>query len=78
MNATCANISSAGNPGMFQNLPTEAEFDAMLLRMGFRPCTPEESRSTREAIARTDAHIARQAAEAGMTVEEFHRSFLPQ
>lgn len=78
MNATCANISNGGNPGMIENFPTVAEFDAMLHRYGFRPCTPEESRTAREAIARSDAKIAQQAAAAGMTVEEFHRSFLPQ
>jgi hypothetical protein len=49
-----------------------------LKKYGFRPCTPEESRTAREAIARTDARVALQAAEAGMTVQEFHRSFLPQ
>lgn len=38
------------------------ESDRILKQHGFRPCTPEESRNAREAIARTDALIARQTA----------------
>lgn len=57
---------------------TVAACDRLLKKYGFRSCTPEESRTAREAIARSDAKIAQQAAAAGMTVEEFHRSFLPQ
>lgn len=77
MNATCANISNGSNSGMLENFPTVAEFDAMLLRYGFRPCTPEESRTAREAIARTDAAFARQAEAAGLSVKDFHQSFRP-
>jgi hypothetical protein len=40
------------------------EFDRILIEMGGRPTTPEESRLFREAIARTDAKIARQLAAA--------------
>lgn len=43
-------------------LMSVAESDRILKRHGFRPCTPEESRNAREAIARTDALIARQTA----------------
>ena len=42
--------------------PTEKEFDARLRSLGFRPSTPEESRTAREATARLDAMIARQLA----------------
>lgn len=45
-------------------LMTVAESDRILKKHGFRPCTPEESRTAREAIARTDAAIARQRAAA--------------
>jgi len=40
------------------------EFDSIVIEMGGRPTTPEESRLFREAIARTDAKIARQLAAA--------------
>ena len=42
--------------------PRVRDFDAKLVKLGFRPATPEESRIAREAIARTDAKIARQLA----------------
>jgi len=43
---------------------TVAEGDRILKKHGFRPATPEEIRTAREAIARTDAKIARQLAAA--------------
>ena len=43
---------------------TVAESDRILKNHGFRPATPEESRTAREAVARTDAKIARQRAAA--------------
>ena len=36
--------------------------DRIIIEMGGRPTTPEESRLFREVIARTDAKIARQLA----------------
>ena len=42
----------------------EADAEKFLLSQGFRPATPEEIRTAREAIARTDATIARQFASA--------------
>ena len=39
---------------------TVAEGDRILKKHGFRPATPEEIRTAREAIARTDAKIASQ------------------
>ena len=39
-------------------------FDRIVIVMGGRPTTPEESSLFREAIARTDAKIARQLAAA--------------
>jgi len=39
---------------------TEREFDRIAREHGGRPATPEESRLFGEAIARTDAKIARQ------------------
>ena len=41
---------------------TVAECDRILKKHGFRPATPEESRTARKAVARTDAKIARQVA----------------
>jgi len=41
---------------------TVAACDRILKKHGFHPATPEESRIAREAIARTDAQIARQLA----------------
>jgi len=38
------------------------EFDRIVIEMGGRPTTPEESRLFHEATARTDAMIARQLA----------------
>ena len=46
-------------------LPTSSRIEAcdrIIVEMGGRPTTPEESRLFREAIARTDAKIARQLA----------------
>jgi len=43
---------------------TVAESDRILKKHGFRPATPAESRTAREAIARLDAKIARQRAAA--------------
>ena len=40
----------------------EADAEKFLLSRGFRPATPEESRTIREVVARTDAKIARQLA----------------
>lgn len=37
--------------------PDVQNFDAKLVKLGFRPATPEQSRIVREAIARTDAKI---------------------
>jgi hypothetical protein len=48
----------------------------MLLRLGFRETTPEESRSYRESMERTDRMIAKQAARAGMSVKAFHKALL--
>jgi|GEM_PF-2849264 len=42
--------------------PRVRDFDAKLIKLGFHPASPEESRSAREAIARSDARIARQPA----------------
>ena len=42
--------------------PRVRDFDAKLVKLGFRPATPEESRIAREAMARTDTRIARQLA----------------
>ena len=47
------------------SLPTSSRIepcDRIIIEMGGRPTTPEESRLFREAIARTDAKIARQLA----------------
>ncbi len=44
------------------SLMSEREFDRIVIEMGGRPSTPEESRMFREAIARTDAKIAKQLA----------------
>jgi hypothetical protein len=44
-------------------LPTSSRIEAcdrIIIEMGGRPTTPEESRLFREAIARTDAKIAKQ------------------
>jgi len=38
--------------------PHVHDFDAKLVKLGFRPATPEQSRIVREAIARTDAKIS--------------------
>lgn len=43
--------------------PRVRDFDAKLVKLGFRPATLEESHIAREAIARTDAKIARQLAD---------------
>lgn len=46
-------------------LPTFSRIEAcdrIIIEMGGRPTTPEESRLFRDAIARTDAKIARQLA----------------
>ncbi len=43
---------------------TKAESDRLLKEHGYRACTLEEARMAREAIARTDAAIARQMAAA--------------
>jgi hypothetical protein len=56
---------------------TDAEFDRIALASGLHPAPPEDALAAREAIARTDVAIAKQAAEAGLTVDAFHRSFLP-
>jgi hypothetical protein len=45
-------------------LMSAKEFDSIVIEMGGRLTTPEESRLFREAIARTDAKIARQLAAA--------------
>jgi len=45
-------------------LMSTTEFDGIVIEMGGRPTTPEESRLFREAVARTDAKIARQLAAA--------------
>jgi glutamate-1-semialdehyde 2,1-aminomutase len=45
-------------------LMSAREFDRIVIEMGGRPTTSEESRLFREAIARTDAKIARQLAPA--------------
>ena len=42
------------------SLMSAKEFDGIVIEMGGRPATPEESRLFREANARTDAQIARQ------------------
>ena len=67
MNATLPHSSrparSNSAPVMLDaHRPSVRDFDAKLVKLGFRPCTPEESRTAREAIARTDAQIARQLA----------------
>lgn len=67
-----------GAPGKLSaSRPSVQDFDAMLARMGFTEATPEESRMFREAEARVDAQIARQAAAAGLSADEFYRSLLP-
>lgn len=38
--------------------PHVHDFDAKLVKLGFRPATPEQSRIVREAIARTAAKIS--------------------
>jgi len=43
-------------------LMSAREFDRIVIEMGGRPTTPEESRLFHEATARTDAMIARQLA----------------
>ena len=43
---------------------TVAACDRILKKHGFRPATPEESRTAREAVARLDAKIARQSGKA--------------
>ena len=57
---TSSRIERAGR--LTGPLMTVAECDRILKKHGFRPATPEESRTAREAVARTDAKIARQVA----------------
>jgi len=45
-------------------LMSAKEFDKIIIEMGGRPTTPEESRLFRQTTARTDAKIARQLAAA--------------
>ena len=40
----------------------ESDAEKLMRDHGFQPATPEESRMIREAVARTDAKIARQLA----------------
>ena len=42
----------------------ESDAEKLMRDHGFQPATPEESRMIREAVARTDAKIARQLAAA--------------